>query len=189
MRNTFFMITLAVNALCTTTSLVAQNYKTSVSVGMGQFFNNKISGSYSFTLFTASHTQQTSQFTPIVAVKLERRFWKYMSVGLDYNYLTAKSERATQTSGFLFSTLTTSQEKLDATISGISVNLKGFVYSNTTFDAYIGTNLGLLTATESIDKLLINADNPVEQQSSQFTQKKNLYSFAGSESGCALFCN
>jgi Outer membrane protein beta-barrel domain len=171
MRNPFISIAFAFIALCTTIHVEAQNNKTSVSVGMGQFFNNRISGSYSNTLFRKSNTQQTSQFTPVVAIKWERRFLKYFSVGLDYNRLTAKSEQTNQTSGLFFSPATTSQEKIDAKISGISFNLKGFVYSNTAFDAYIGTNLGLLTTTESIDKLLISVDDPVQQVSSQETIK------------------
>jgi hypothetical protein len=171
MRNPFISITLAFIALCMTIDVAAQSNKTSVSVGIGQFFNNKISGSYSFTFLKTSSTQQTSQFTPVFAIKLEKRFWKNVSLGLEYNSLTAKSERANQISGAPF-VATTSQEKVDTKISGISANLKYFVYSNTALDAYIGTNLGFLNATENVDKILtIVNSNPLEQQSSQFTQR------------------
>jgi hypothetical protein len=170
MRNLLINITLMFIALCTSTDVAAQNNKTSVSVGVGQFFNNKISGSFVFKFFGTTRTQQTSQFTPVVAIKLEKQFWKRLSLGLDYNRLTAKSERAIQTSGFFILT-TQSKEKIDAKISGFSVNSKYFIYSNTALDAYIGANIGFLTANENIDEVLTRSDNPTQEISSQLKRK------------------
>jgi hypothetical protein len=170
MRKSFIIIVFAFTAIFTTTNVVAQNGKTSVSIGQGQFFNSTISERYSETFLTTTNVQQTTEFTPILAIKLERRVLKHFSIGLNYNTLSARSERTTESSGFLFWSGTKSHEKIDAKISGGSVDIKGFVYSNTAFQAYIGTNVGLLSTTESIDKQLINADNIVEQKFSQTTE-------------------
>jgi hypothetical protein len=66
MRKPFISITFAFIALCMTIHVEAQNNKTSVSVGVGQFFNNRISGSYSNTLFRKSNTQHTIQLDSLI---------------------------------------------------------------------------------------------------------------------------
>jgi hypothetical protein len=168
MRKIFILIAFMFLTSYTTINVVAQNNTRFVSIGVGQFFNSTLSGSYSFTFLNTSKTQKTSQFTPIFALAFEKRFFKHLSIGAEYNRLTAKSVRTNQTSGLL-QLSTQSTEKVDATLSGIALNLKGFVYSNAAFDAYITAKLGILNVAENVDKTFISSDNPTQSIITQET--------------------
>jgi hypothetical protein len=169
MRNLFIINILFFASFFNATGLVAQNNKTSVSIGQGKFFNPTISGTSKFSFIVSSTTEKTTQFSPVTTLKLERRFLKHFSFGLNYNTLSAQSERVTNTGAFLlfFAPPTVSTEKISSKISGISGNLKGFVYNDKVFQVYVQTGLGLLKNTETIDEVLANANNLDEQKISQ----------------------
>jgi hypothetical protein len=155
MRNSFIITAFAVILLCVSTNLVAQNDRTSVSIGSGQFFNSSISTTSKSSFFVTSTTQQTSQFTPTLSLKLERRLLKNSSIGLTYNSLSVKSQRTTNSGALRLLFLlpaTTTHETLESKISGVSVNLKRFLYTDASFQAYIGASVGVLKNKELITK-------------------------------------
>jgi hypothetical protein len=166
MRNSIIIIAFAFIAIFTTTNVAAQNGKTSVSVSTGQFFQSSLTGTSSTSFFSTSTTQRTSQFTPMLSVKLERQLGKYFSIGLNYNKLSASTQETTNTSGFFLIfpiNSTTTQQNIDSKMSGFALNLKGIVYSNDLFQAYVGTAFGGLAVTETIDKTVVKGNNTVEQ--------------------------
>ena len=161
MRNSIIIITLAFTAIFTTTNVVAQNGKTTASIGAGKFFNGTLSSTSTSSFFGTSTTTQTSQFTPLLSVKLERQFGKRLCMGLGYNALSASTEKVTNTSGsnFIFSSgPSTTREKIDSKISGLTFNLKGILYTDSTFQGYIGLGFGGLKTINNINGITTGAN-------------------------------
>jgi hypothetical protein len=188
MRKSFIIIVFAFIAIFSTTNVVAQKNGLSVSVGAGQFFDNTLSSSYSTNFISTTATQQTSQFTPMVAVKLEGRVSKRFSLGLNYNTLTAQSEFNNQSNGFLFWSGVNSIEKVDAKFSGFSGSIKGFVYVKPTFEAYIGTSVGILSTTES-KEIQVAGNNPTDAPRIRFESTKDITALLEASVGMRYFVN
>jgi Outer membrane protein beta-barrel domain len=174
MRNSIIIIALAFIAIFTTTNVVAQNGKTSVSIGAGQFFNNELSTTSTASFFGTSTTRQTSRFSPMASVKVERRLGKYFSIGLDYSKLSASTEEVTNSSGFsfLFSSVgpSTKTDKIESKISGTTLNLKGVAYSDSSFHAYIGLGFGGLKTVNDINSTTIGDNSSRENFSERKTE-------------------
>jgi hypothetical protein len=171
MRKSIIIIALAFIAIFMSSNLVAQNGKTSVSIGAGQFFNNKLSSTSSSTFLGTSKTTQTSQFTPMLSVKLERQLGKRFSIGLDYSRLSASTEMVTNNSGFTFlfssSSPTTTRENIESKISGVTLNLKGILYADSTFQAYAGLGFGGLKTINNINSTTFGANTSTGRNAEQ----------------------
>jgi hypothetical protein len=173
MRSSFIIIAFAFIALFVSTNLVAQNGRTSVSIGSGQFANPTLSATSTSSFFVTSTTKQTSQFTPTLTLKLERRVLKNSSIGLIYSSLSVKSERTINSGALRLLFLlpaTTTHQTVDAKISGLTLNLKRFLYSDASFQAYAGASVGVLSSKEKITETEPNPRNLSEQVKSQSVQ-------------------
>jgi hypothetical protein len=156
MRNTIFFNVLIFIGLLFSSNLMAQGNKTTVSISSGQFFKNPISGSSSSVLGSGS-TTQTSKFTPHIALRVERRLLKTISIGLTFNSMSAESDRTINNGSFQIFTGTTfttvnneTNERVSSKMNGMSFNLKVFLHSSEDFEVYINGGLGVLSNKENI---------------------------------------
>ena len=162
MRNTIFFNVLFFVALLFSSNLMAQGNKTSVSISTGRFFKNPISGSSSSSFLNSGNTSQTSKFTPHIALRVERRLLKSISIGLTFNSISAQSDRTINNGSFQIftgTTFTTVNNETNARVSskmdGMSFNLKVFLHSSEDFEVYINGGLGVLRNRENI--LILNS--------------------------------
>ena len=157
MRNTIFFNVLFFVALLFSSNLMAQGNKTSVSISTGRFFKNPISGSSSSSFLSSGSTAQTSKFTPHIALRVERRLLRSISIGLTFNSISAQSDRTINNGSFQIftgTTFTTVNNETKALVSskmnGMSFNLKVFLHSSEDFEVYINGGLGILRNREDI---------------------------------------
>ncbi len=157
MRNTIFFNVLIFTALLFSSNLMAQGNKTTVSISSGQFFKNPISGSSSSSFLGSGSISQTSKFTPHIALRVERRLLKTISIGLTFNSMSAQSDRKINNGSFQiftgnsFTTVNNeTNERVNSKMSGMSFNLKVFLHSSEDFEVYINGGLGVLQNNENI---------------------------------------
>jgi hypothetical protein len=151
-------------------NLMAQLGSTSVSISGGQFFKNPISfdntsSVSSFGGFSSGGTKQTSKFTPHIALKVERRFGKHFSLGVDFHSTTMQSERTIDNSFPNFNGTTTTtvvnivKQKISSKLGGMALNIKGFLFTNEEADLYVGATAGFFNNNEDIETVSGNTTN------------------------------
>jgi hypothetical protein len=151
-------------------NLMAQLGSTSVSISGGQFFKNPISfdntsPASSFGGFSSGGTKQISKLTPHIALKVERRFGKYVSLGVDFHSTTMQSERTITNffPNFNGTTTTTTtnivQQKVSSKLGGMALNIKGFLFTNAESDIYVGATAGFFNNNEDIEIISGNTTN------------------------------
>jgi hypothetical protein len=150
MRNAIILNTLIIFMCLTSTNLMAQLDKTTLSFGGGQFLKKTIlEKTGPINNFGGSTiSQKTTTFTPHFALTWERRIHKSLSIGGGFHYLTAQSNMLS-TLTFAGGTTTNFQQGTEATMGGLSFNPKLFLYSDSDFDVYVGAALAFLMTSES----------------------------------------
>jgi hypothetical protein len=148
------------------TNLMAQLGNTTLSISGGQFFTNPIRVASSGSIFSSGKTSQTSKFTPHIAFKVERRFGKYFSLGLNIHSISEELERTIDNGSFQFfngTTFTTvsniTNQRVSSKLGGMALNIKGFIYSNAEADLYVGAGIGILSNRENIETINTNTAN------------------------------
>jgi hypothetical protein len=172
MRKSINIIVLAFVASFTTTNVVAQNGETSVSIGAGRFFSGELTSSSTTSFFGTSTTTQTSKFAPMLSVKLERQFGKRLCLGVGYSALSASTDKVTNSSGFtlIFATgPSTTREKIESKISGLTFNLKGILYADSAFQGYVG--FGGLKTLDNISSTTSGANTATGLSAEQKTEQ------------------
>jgi hypothetical protein len=160
MRYSIFFI-FATIGLLLSSNLMAQGHNTTICISGGQFFNNPVSGSSPSNSFSSSNnsTDNTARFTPQIALKVEQRLFKHISVGLILHSTSAKIERTITTTTTVFNfpnTQTVKSElvqQISSKMSGASLNFKGFFVANPQIDAYVGLSIGGMTNKETIESV------------------------------------
>jgi hypothetical protein len=172
MRNTIILNTLIIFMCLISTNLMAQLGKTTLSLGGGQFFKKTISEKPEpiVNFGGISVTQTTTTFTPHLALTLERRISKSLSIGGGFHYVKAQST-SISTNTFAGGAAFTSQQDIQSTMGGVSFTPKLFFYSDSDFDVYAGVGLGFLmtSTTRSVGNVVggINQINITESNSGQ----------------------
>jgi hypothetical protein len=166
MRYSIFLIFATIGLLLSSDSM-AQSHNTTISISGGQFFNNPVSGSSPNNNFSSSSTEQTARFTPQIALKVEQRLFKHLSIGLILHATSAKIERTITTTTQVFNfpnpqTTVKSEliQQISSKMSGASLNFKGFFVANPEVDAYVGLSIGGMTNNETIESATNVNPNP-----------------------------
>jgi hypothetical protein len=158
MRYSISLIFAAVGLLLSN-QVVAQKHNTTISISGGQFFQNPVSGSSPTVSFSSSTTQQIAKFAPQIALKVEQKLFKHLSIGLILHSTSAQVERTITTTTTVFNfpnTQTVKSElvqQISAKMSGASLNFKGFFVANPEVDAYVGLSIGGMTNDETIESV------------------------------------
>ena len=134
-----------------TTTLRAQKAQkdyTSLSFGVGQFFNSPVSGNVNYTIFSRREISQTSRFGPQFSLGIEGFFAKKWSLGLQFLYASAQSDRETRITGSIFGNSRVI-EKVSSRAGGGEFNIKYFFYEKEELSIYVTGSLGGLVALET----------------------------------------
>jgi hypothetical protein len=165
MRYSISLIFAAVGLLLSN-QVVAQKHNTTISISGGQFFQNPVSGSSPTSLFSSSTTDQIAKFTPQIALKVEQKLFKHLSIGLILHSTSAQLERTITTTTQVFNfpnppTNVKSElvQQISTKMSGASLNFKGFFVANPEVDAYVGLSIGGMTNDETIESVSNTSPN------------------------------
>jgi hypothetical protein len=149
------------------TNLMAQLGSTSVSISGGQFFKNPITVASSNSVFSTGKTSQISKFAPHIALKVERKFGKYFSLGLNLHSTSEELERTIDNSFPIFNGSTTTtvtnitNQKISSKLGGIALNIKGFIFYNEEADLYIGAGVGILNSSQNVETINSTTANTI----------------------------
>jgi hypothetical protein len=128
-------------------ALQAQENYTSLSVGLGQFLRNPVSGSVNYTFFSNKDISQVSRFSPQLSLNLETFISKKWTLGLQLQYVKAESERDTRTTGSIFGNSRFIENVTSNAIGG-ELNFKYFYYQKDEYSLYMVGQAGVFLAVE-----------------------------------------
>jgi hypothetical protein len=130
---------------------IPESKDVSISLGIGQFISNPVSGRSTTHDFYGSYfVRQSSRFSPQLSLNVEANLDKRFQIGIQLHYLALVRFDRKSNEKYPFPSDSAKREQGRARVFGFDFNMKYFLYIKNKTSVYINGSAGLLIVQENV---------------------------------------